>query len=122
MANVVKRNIPLDLSERAVDTMSDGQFIDIRVPRFAVLAIWPERGELVPPVEYRSPYLALLDRVIAEWRITEENQPKKELLVDWFREQTVEGEPISENLASAMATLVRLPGSQRGGARRAGSW
>ena len=29
-------------------TMSDGQFIDIRVPRFAVLAIWPERREAVP--------------------------------------------------------------------------
>jgi hypothetical protein len=101
-------------------TMSDGQFIDIRVPRFAVLAIWPERREAVQTTEYRGPYLDLLDRVIAEWRITEENQPKKELLVDWFREQTIEGEPISENLASAMATLVRLPASQRGGARRAG--
>ena len=103
-------------------TMSDGQFIDIRVPRFAVLAIWPERRETVRTMEYRSPYLDLLDRVITEWRITEENQPKKELLVDWFREQTVEGEPISENLASAMATLVRLPASHRGGARRAGGW
>jgi hypothetical protein len=103
-------------------TMGDGQFIDIRVPRFAVLAIWPERRESVRTTEYRSPYLDLLDRVITEWRITEENQPKKELLVDWFREQTVEGEPISENLASAMATLVRLPASQRGGARRAGGW
>jgi hypothetical protein len=103
-------------------TMSDGQFIDIRLPRFAVLAIWPERREAVRTTEYRSPYLDLLDRVIVEWRITEENQPKKELLVDWFRAQTIEGEPISENLASAMATLVRLPASQRGGARRAGGW
>jgi hypothetical protein len=105
-------------------TMSDWQFIDIRVPRFVVLAIWPEQREAPHPgpTDYRSPYLDLLGRAIAEWRITEENQPKKELLVDWFREQTVEGEPISENLASAMATLVRLPASQRGGARRAGGW
>lgn len=105
-------------------TMSDGQFIDIRVPRFAVLAIWPEPRETPQPgpTDYRSPYLDLLHRAIAEWEITEDNQPKKESLLDWFREQTIEGEPISENLASAMATLVRLPASQRGGARRAGGW
>jgi hypothetical protein len=105
-------------------TMSDGQFIDIRVPRFVVLAIWPEsRLTAQPPTtDYRSPYLDLLHRAIAEWKITEDNQPKKESLLDWFREQTIEGEPISENLASAMATLVRLPASQRGGARRAGGW
>jgi hypothetical protein len=105
-------------------TMSDGQFIDIRVPRFAVLAIWPESRETAQPptTDYRSPYLDLLHRAIAEWEITEDNQPKKESLLDWFREQTIEGEPISENLASAMATLVRLPASQRGGARRAGGW
>ena len=40
-------------------TMSDGQFIDIRVPRFAVLAIWPERRETVRTMEYRSPYLGI---------------------------------------------------------------
>jgi hypothetical protein len=32
--------------------------------------------------------------------------------------QEVEGEPISKNLADAMATLIRLPSSQRGGAKR----
>jgi hypothetical protein len=89
-----------------------------------VLAIWPEQREAPHsgPTAYRSPYLDLLDRAIAEWGITEDNQPKKESLLDWFREQTVEEEPVSENLASAMATLVRLPASQRGGARRAGGW
>ncbi len=30
----------------------------------------------------------------------------------------VEGEPVSQNLADAMATLIRLPSSQRGGAKR----
>jgi hypothetical protein len=85
-------------------TMSDGPFIDIRVPRFAVLAIWPEQQKAPLAANYRSPYLDLLDRAIAKWGITEDNQPKKESLVDWFRDQTIEGEPISENLASAMAT------------------
>jgi hypothetical protein len=104
-------------------TSADSQFIDIRIPRFVVLAIWPEQvAELLPaaPGAYRTPYLDLLDRAIAEWRITEENQPKKDNLLDWFLEQTVEGEKLSENLASAMATLVRMPASQRGGAKRMG--
>ena len=101
-------------------TGDDSQFIDIRVPRFAVLAIWSERTVELPAgsTAYRTPYLDLLDRAIAEWRITEEAQPKKDNLLDWFLEQKVEGETLSENLASAMATLVRMPASQRGGAKR----
>ena len=104
----------------------DGQFIDIRVPRFMVLAIWPavEVPQPAPAVDsntgepYRTPYMDLLDRAIAENRITARDQGKKELLADWFREQTVDGEPVSQNLADAMATLIRLPSSQRGGAKR----
>jgi hypothetical protein len=107
-------------------TMADGQFIDIRVPRFMVLAIWPVI-ELPTPspapdpttgAPYRTPYLDLLDRAIAENRISTRDQGKKELLADWFRGQTVDGEPVSQNLADAMATLIRLPASQRGGAKR----
>jgi hypothetical protein len=50
--------------------------------------------------------------------ITDEQQSKKELLVDWFTKQKVEDELISGNLGDAMATLVRHPKSQRGGAKR----
>lgn len=73
-----------------------------------------------PPqdTDYSTPYLDLLRAAIAEFAITEERQPKKDNLVDWFRSQKVEGEILSDNLASAMATLVRLPSSQRGGAKR----
>lgn len=107
-------------------TMADGQFIDIRVPRFMVLAIWPviEVPKPAPAVDaatgepYRTPYMDLLDRGIAENRISMRDQGKKELLSDWFRGQTVDGEPVSQNLADAMATLIRLPSSQRGGAKR----
>ena len=35
-----------------------------------------------------------------------------------FLEQQIEGEPVSNNLADAMATLVRIPSAQRGGAKR----
>jgi hypothetical protein len=47
-------------------------------------------------------------------------QLKKEALVAWFMDQDVESEPLSENLAKAMATIVRLPSSQLGGSKR--SW
>ena len=38
--------------------------------------------------------------------------------MDWFLEQQIEGEPVSNKLADAMATLIRLPSAQRGGAKR----
>lgn len=104
-------------------TMIDGQFIDIRVPRFAVLAIWPEASASpAAPGDYTTPYLELLHEAIVAWNLSEEKQEKKETLVAWFREQEVGGEPLSENLANAMATLIRLPASQRGGAKRASNW
>jgi len=98
----------------------DGEFIDIRLPRFMVRAIWPKAEQAPAPQRtgYSTPYLDLLRAAIAEFGLTEERQPKKDNLVDWFRTQKVEGETLSENLASAMATLVRLPSSQRGGAKR----
>ena len=98
----------------------DGEFIDIRVPRFMVRAIWAnaKQAPALQGESYSTPYLDLLRAAIAEFAITEERQPKKDNLVDWFRTQKVEGEVLSDNLASAMATLVRLPSSQRGGAKR----
>ena len=33
-------------------------------------------------------------------------------------EQQIKGERVSRNLAEAMATLIRLPSAQRGGAKR----
>jgi hypothetical protein len=60
----------------------------------------------------------LLDRAITEIGISHRDQCKKELISDWFRTQEIEGEPLSQNLADAMATLIRLPSSQRGGAKR----
>jgi hypothetical protein len=110
-------------------TARDWEFIDIRMPQFIVKAIWPE---YVPParsdiaaaaeasdgVPYSTPYLVLMQEAIAYFGITDVNQGKKECLVDWFLGQQVEGEPVSNKLADAMATLIRLPSAQRGGAKR----
>ena len=99
------------------------EFIDIRVPRFVVLAIWPA---YVPPAmpksvdapAYTTPYLELMHEAIELFSLSEVRQEKKDSLYEWFRTRQVDGEPVSGNLCDAMATLIRLPGAQRGGARR----
>ncbi len=106
-------------------TARDWEFIDIRVPRFLVKAIWPD---FVPDVTrpatgrdevpYTTPYLELMQAAIVRFGIKADFQSKKENLSDWFLEQTIDGEPLSRNLADAMATLIRLPTAQRGGAKR----
>lgn len=59
-----------------------------------------------------------MQAAIAKFGITAEDQGKKDCLVDWFLAQEIEGEPVSNKLADAMATLIRLPSAQRGGAKR----
>jgi hypothetical protein len=95
------------------------------MPRFLVKAIWPDYvpevarpadGVEAPP--YTTPYLELMQSAIAHFGISPGNQSKKECLMDWFLEQQIEGEPVSNKLADAMATLIRLPSAQRGGAKR----
>jgi hypothetical protein len=102
------------------------QYIQIEVPDFMVKAIWPDwtEGDAPPPTleraasVYTTPYLELMKAAIMRFGISDSNQSKKENLSDWFLEQPIEGEPISRNLANAMATLIRMPSAQRGGAKR----
>jgi hypothetical protein len=104
-------------------TARDWEFIDIRMPRFLVKAIWPDYVPEVRPAgvdtaPYTTPYLELMQAAIAKFGITADDQGKKDCLVDWFLAQEIEGEPVSNKLADAMATLIRLPSAQRGGAKR----
>ena len=106
-------------------TARDWEYIDIRVARFLVKAIWPDYiPEPMRPAHgaadaiYTTPYLDLMQEVISHFDLCDSHQEKKDVLVDWFLEQQVEGEPVSKKLADAMATLVRLPSAQRGGAKR----
>lgn len=106
-------------------TGRDWEFIDIRMPRFMVKAIWPDyvpeptqATQGAADVPYTTPYLDLMQAAITRFGISAANQGKKESLVDWFLEQQIEGEAVSNKLADAMATLIRLPAAQRGGAKR----
>ena len=101
------------------------QFIQIEVPDFMVKAIWPDQAPVVlrPATDdimtqYTTPYLELMQEAIAHFAITPQRQEKKESLAAWFRAQKAEGKFVSSNLANSMATLIRLPTAQRGGAKR----
>jgi hypothetical protein len=102
------------------------QFIQIEVPDFMVKAIWPDHApvDIAQPATdahdppYTTPYLDLMQAAISRFGLTTAYQSKKENLSDWFQDRRVEGMPISRNLANAMATLIRLPSAQRGGAKR----
>jgi hypothetical protein len=88
-----------------------------------VKAIWPDFVPPAVPVRmpeslYTTPYLDVMQAAISQFGITAARQEKKEFLSDWFFEQQVDGEPVSRNLADAMATLIRLPSAQHGGAKR----
>jgi hypothetical protein len=113
-----------DFSRRELSGPS-WHYIEIEVPDFMVKAIWPDhvpepaqRAQEVATVPYTTPYLELMQAAISRFGLTVAYQSKKENLSDWFHEQPIEGEPISRNLANAMATLIRLPAAQRGGAKR----
>jgi hypothetical protein len=104
--------------------LRDGQYIDVQVPRFMIVALWPPQLEPAADAAadslemYTTPYLDLMRRAIVELRISANSQPKKDTVMAWFREQTVDHQPLSENFARHLATFVRLPESQRGGNRK----
>lgn len=72
-------------------TSRDWEFIDIRMPRFMVKAIWPDH---IPEVDrnlpassdavYTTPYLELMQAAITRFGMTKGYQSKKENLSDWF--------------------------------------
>jgi hypothetical protein len=70
-----------------------------------------------PPSEYSTPYINLMWRAIDEFEISAENQPIKDNLVEWFLDQEIAGQKISQITANYLASFVRLPESRTGGNR-----
>lgn len=71
---------------------------------------------------YTTPYLEMMREVIRELEISRDNQGKKEAIAALFAKKLMDHKitPPSQKLADAMATLVRLPESQQGRAKRKG--
>jgi hypothetical protein len=55
---------------------------------------------------------------IQEFGISNDNQVKKEMLLNWLMQQKIGDRHLTRNIADSMATLVRLPESQRGGNKK----
>ena len=69
---------------------------------------------------YVSPYMRLMQDAVRRFAISEERWPTKKVLEEHFREQKVDGTPVSPNLASQLATLCRPPVAKRGGITKKG--
>lgn len=67
--------------------------------------------------DYSTPYINLMWQAIDEFKITANNQPIKETLVEWFLTQEIDGQRISRVTAEYLASFVRLPSSRTGGNR-----
>ncbi len=70
-----------------------------------------------PASDYSTPYIDLMWRAVDEFKISRENQPIKENLVEWFMGQEIEGQKVSRATAEYLASFVRLPSSRTGGNR-----
>jgi hypothetical protein len=67
--------------------------------------------------DYSTPYINLMWSAIDHFGISNENQPIKDNLVEWFRSQEIAGQKISKSTAEYLASFVRLPASRLGGNR-----
>jgi hypothetical protein len=67
--------------------------------------------------DYSTPYLDLMWQAIEHFKISDENQPIKESLVEWLLLQEISGQKVSRATAEYLASFVRLPASRLGGNR-----
>jgi len=67
--------------------------------------------------DYSTPYIDLMWQAIDHFKISSENQPIKDNLVEWFRTHEIEGQKVSRATAEYLASFVRLPASRLGGNR-----
>jgi hypothetical protein len=67
--------------------------------------------------DYSTPYIDLMWQAIDHFKISNDNQPIKDILVDWFLAQEIAGQSVSRATAEYLVSFVRLPISRLGGNR-----
>ena len=89
-------------------------FSDIAIDFSELSSIFPGYTRKQPN-KYKSEYMLLMEDVINQEGITDKNQSKHDILTDIFKQKLkAKGIRESNNLASAMATLIRQPWAQAG--------
>lgn len=61
---------------------------------------------------YSTPYIDLMIKAIKELKISNNNQPLKKNILEWFNEQNMD---LSKREKDALATFIRLPEMKKGG-------
>ncbi|MDR3208720.1 MAG: hypothetical protein LBT45_02610 [Rickettsiales bacterium] len=96
-----------------------GDYSDIEIAAQDLHKYFPKKdiSMSIKPTKYTTPYLEMMSEVIQEQKIIATNQGKAELLQRAFLSKMGErGIRESKALAKSMATCIRLPDSQHGGA------
>jgi hypothetical protein len=107
---------PIDFDSGRV-TLLNGKLFWPRYDRRQVVSVFelerPAPAALIGRPAYSTPQLNLMYEAIAALGISEANQPKAEELRQWF-----EARGVSNNIATAMVTIIRSPKLSRGGQRK----
>lgn len=119
----VPENVKLDLSKNTLDTVGI-TYTDVYIPfkdlRKTFHNTYAKTAFDDIETRYITPYMEIMVEVINEQKITVINQPQKDTLKDIILKKLADrgiwsqgGKP-SESVAGYMATLIRLPESQKG--------
>ena len=114
----IPNTVKLDIGKNTIQ-INDTTYTDIHIPfRDLKHAFHPTYAETAfNDIEkrYSTPYMEIMVEVINELKITDTNQPLKKILTDVIiQKMTEHGLRPSQSLTEYMATIIRLPESQKG--------
>lgn len=114
----ITSNLNLDLHNNTLN-VNGIEYADVYIPfkelRTAFHNTHAETAFNAIESRYSTPYMEIMAEVINEFKITNTNQPLKKILTDAIMKKMNEyGLRPSQSLAEYMATVIRLPESQKG--------
>lgn len=114
----IPNTVRLDIEKNTIQ-INDTTYTDIYIPfrdlKHAFCPTYAETAFNAIEKRYSTPYMEIMVEVINELKITETNQPLKKILTDVIiQKMTEHGLRPSQSLAEYMATIIRLPESQKG--------
>lgn len=114
----IPNTVKLDIGQNTIQ-INDTTYTDIYIPfrdlKHAFCPTYAETAFNAIENRYSTPYMEIMVEVINELKITDTNQPLKKILTDVIiQKMTEHGLRPSQSLAEYMATIIRLPESQKG--------
>ena len=114
----IPNTVKLNIGKNTIQ-INDTTYTDIYIPfrnlKHAFCPAYAETAFNAIEKRYSTPYMEIMVEVINELKITDTNQPLKKILTDVIiQKMTEHGLRPSQSLAEYMATIIRLPESQKG--------